>query len=380
MSHANKLIFMTKYFFCALAGKPVCGPRSAFLNIFDRCNMDCIFCPVYKHDSKCRNQTDVAMNFSTFKNIIAQLKQMGTADIGLNGSGEPFLHPDIWQMVRYLHKEGLNCGITTNGALLDKSYIRKLVRYNVANLSVSIHAGTAPTYAAVRKGKSRNLFNDVKKNFEFLKLYKEEKGTVTPRVAVLNVICNKNFFEIPQMIRLASQLGAGYVGFKPLIRWNLPKYLPDFDSLELSKTQKITLIRNARDYEALAKVDGQKTNMELFVKQLNGILPQHCHAGFLATHIKTDGSVFPCWNATYPLGDIRNEPFKRIWSSNAYREFRRKAGCVAHLASENMDCRKCAFAAVDGSYYKRWPNAFLDYSIFCYKGNNDPYKQRFRKL
>jgi len=254
----TKSSLLTKYVACILARKAFCGPYVASLNTYDKCNTGCVFCPVYKHTKEASIDNDGIMKFQTFKRIIHDLKEMGTNVVMFSGSGEPFLHPDAWRMIRHVQKEGLTCYISTNGTLLGKAEMRMLVRLGVLHLSVSMHAGTEETYVSVHKERNKKMFRLVKRNLEFLEDYKTSKGINTPELSILNVIYNKNCYEIPDMIRLAARFN-GHPLFKPLIRWNLPKYLPDFDRLELSETQKKRIIKESGSYQTNTRFNSSFT-------------------------------------------------------------------------------------------------------------------------
>jgi len=78
------------------------------------CNSDCICCS----GPRSTRERGI-MPVDLFRAITDQAAAAGTRRIHLYLHGEPFLHPAIIEMIRYIKSSGLALHITTNGMLLD---------------------------------------------------------------------------------------------------------------------------------------------------------------------------------------------------------------------------------------------------------------------
>lgn len=74
--------------------------------IIRRCPNNCLHCSSYSTD-KCTEIIPVEL----FKKVVKGAKRLGAQTISFSG-GEPFLHPDIVEMIDFVHSLGLNSYLT----------------------------------------------------------------------------------------------------------------------------------------------------------------------------------------------------------------------------------------------------------------------------
>ena len=53
--------------------------------------------------------------------------------------------------------------------------------------------------------------------------------------------------------------------------------------------------------------------------------PRRCNAGEYSICIEPNGDVLPCQSYYVPAGNILRDPWERIWQSELFRGFRRRA-------------------------------------------------------
>lgn len=81
----------------------------------NRCNARCYFCP------RDRVENYGNMSLETFQAIVQQVKAMGEDfAIGACGHGDPLLHPQLLDLLRYGTEQGIRMYLTTNGLHLDR--------------------------------------------------------------------------------------------------------------------------------------------------------------------------------------------------------------------------------------------------------------------
>src|SRR5437899_5959567 len=75
-----------------------------------RCNLACTYCNEYDDYSK-------GVPLDEMKRRIDHLARLGTSIISFSG-GEPLLHEDLDDLIRYIRRKGAIAGMITNGFLL----------------------------------------------------------------------------------------------------------------------------------------------------------------------------------------------------------------------------------------------------------------------
>ncbi len=108
----------------------------------------------YACDSKCvhcvsagKKAVPDEINTEDAKKIVDQVSDFGASFFGITG-GQPFLRKDLFEVLDYATKQGLNTSIITDGRLLDEEAFKKIVK-NQTKISVSID-GAEKTNDAIR--------------------------------------------------------------------------------------------------------------------------------------------------------------------------------------------------------------------------------------
>ncbi|GAG80537.1 unnamed protein product, partial [marine sediment metagenome] len=123
----------------------------------------------------------------------------GWVFIYVSGGGEPFIHPDIMEILKFTKSKGLVCYVNTNFTLLNKKRIDELIKIGVEHLTVSTWAGTAHTYDITHPNKNEETFRQIVENLRYLNRSKRE----TPYIKLYNVLFTMNYQEVEEMIELA---------------------------------------------------------------------------------------------------------------------------------------------------------------------------------
>jgi organic radical activating enzyme len=89
-------------------------PVMAHISIINACNLTCSFCCFANRDLSERMPTEKV------KQALDSFKKIGIAGIEFTGGGEPTLHPDFPELVKYAYDLGFSLGICTNGKILGK--------------------------------------------------------------------------------------------------------------------------------------------------------------------------------------------------------------------------------------------------------------------
>ncbi len=313
------------------------GPASAQIDLTNNCNNDCIGCwcnsPLLGEK---KISPDIKSQTIPYKRVIAlidELYRMGTRHIYYAGGGEPFMHPQIMEIIRHTKKRGLECYINTNFTLIDEKRARKLAAEEVDSLTVSIWAGTPGMYALTHPNKNEGTFLKIKNTLQYLNGIKKKR----PFIKIYNVIFNKNYHELKAMVDFALDTRSEAVEFTVID--TIPGKT---DSLLLNDREKDALIESCsgikKQYENNGLSDKMKLlSFEQFIRRISnsgsgsaeydsdiiGKIP--CYAGWAFVRILADGNVNSCLKShRFPVGNILKEDFKTIWNNNLQRLFRDK--------------------------------------------------------
>lgn len=91
------------------------------LNLTNKCNLNCPFC-------SCANvKRDEEMDFDKFETMVKKMSTLGTESVTITGGGEPLMYLHFDEAIELLDSYGIKIGLVTNGTLMDKQNLSKLV-------------------------------------------------------------------------------------------------------------------------------------------------------------------------------------------------------------------------------------------------------------
>lgn len=132
------------------------------IEIIELCNFKCYFCKA-KDLAK-----PTYMPLDLFKRIILEAKAMGITEVDLiPAKGEPFLHPDIYEMLDFVNHHMEYSIIFTNASAINVPKLASL-RLNKVNLNVSYYGATPEKFNEMT-GATETLFNIVHDKIDSMK-------------------------------------------------------------------------------------------------------------------------------------------------------------------------------------------------------------------
>jgi MoaA/NifB/PqqE/SkfB family radical SAM enzyme len=308
------------------------------------CNAACIYCPrtVFKTLWEDRH-----LPLETFKKLKPAFAD--TRHIHLQGWGEPFLHPQFFEMVAMAKAEAFRVGTTTNASLLNEETVRKVVESGIDVLAFSL-AGTGESNDIIRKGTS---LKKVLKAIETLSREKQKRGTSGPEIHVAYMLFRSGMGELESLPALLEGLGVSQVvvstlDFVPTEELRKEAVIPATQE-EFEEFQSIL----ARLVEA-----GREKGLAVHYHLVSpGNRREVCTENIRkALVVSSDGGVTPCVYTNlrvsgpyYDLqgertsyerlvfGNIGENKLKDIWKGTSYSAFRRSF-LEGNLAPT---CQKC---------------------------------------
>jgi MoaA/NifB/PqqE/SkfB family radical SAM enzyme len=105
-------------------------PMQCSIYLTDRCNLDCSYCTEYDNSRSHPKLEDLKL-------WIKKIRDLGTMRIALVG-GEPLMHPNVVEIVRYCRELGFATSVTTNGFLLTRKLLKELEDAGLQVMQISV--------------------------------------------------------------------------------------------------------------------------------------------------------------------------------------------------------------------------------------------------
>lgn len=251
-------------------------------------------------------------------------------------------------------KQGIKGSVVTNGTLLEKRDVEKIVKmeWDLVRLSLD---GLKETHEYLRgvRGSFDKTVKSIKEFYEAKKRFKLN----SPTVEVNFVLTNKNYKELAELIKKLSY-GINFVYILPLI-----ELTEESKHLKISMREASEVDRFLKEAEEIGKECGVRSNIEEIIKrdlflysnkmekiilEDNKKLPP-CFLPWYTMNINSNGSVTPC--AQWPKSEgvkINGKSLREIWFED-FEGMRRKilsnllqwcSRCCVPLVDENKEIRK----------------------------------------
>ncbi|MBW1972484.1 MAG: hypothetical protein DRG20_00015 [Deltaproteobacteria bacterium] len=257
-------------------------PNCVILEITNRCNLKCIMCHFHSEQVK-RKRAQGFMEKTLWQKI---LDEIGTWEKEVNvetfGVGEPLLHPDLIEIIKYGKKKpNIKIGFLTNGMLLTPSMSKKLLDAEIDWIGISIDGIDPKLFAHYRKG-----------------------GTLTQVETNLN-----------ELLKIKK----GMKNSKPLIKLNMV-VLPGMENMVdpfinrwIDRVEEV-MIAHYRPIPTRKFLD----------KPLNRT---PCYLLYEMMVITWDGDMVLCCEDIFAdeiIGNVKKKSLRSLWESKRFEEYRKK--------------------------------------------------------
>jgi len=297
----NLFKLFSSYYFSQYTGKVKHwgNPFTISIEPTTSCNLRCPECP-----SGLRKFTrnTGSLSLEMYRQVIDQLHP-DLFYLILYFQGEPYLNPLFFQMVGEVRKKKIYTATSTNAHFLTDSLARKTVESGLDRIIISLDGLDQETYEKYRSGGSIKKVIEGTRN---LVKWKRELRSKTPYIILQFIIFSTNEHQIPELRKLAKDLGVDKLELKSAQVYNYEEGNPLIPVNE-------SLSRYKKKMEGMYVIDNPMYN--------------HCLRMWRGCVITWDGLVVPCCfdkDANHRLGDLKKQSFKEIWRGETYYAFRKK--------------------------------------------------------
>lgn len=159
-------------------------PPMIIFDVLNVCNLHCSHCP-QKEVVNSKGYRPIFLDLALFKKAIDEIAPHAVELVRFTGDGEPLLHKNIFEMIKYAkeHVKG-KVNLTTNGLVLNGQISEKLLSLPVDYIDISIDAYTEETYNKIRQGGD---YNKLMRNIQsLLKMRGEMRSPAKIMVNMIN--------------------------------------------------------------------------------------------------------------------------------------------------------------------------------------------------
>lgn len=303
----------------------------------DRCTLACNMCvdhsPNRPKNRPYLHEPCEDMTFNKFKSIVDRFKLAVFLD--LIGVGEPFLNKDIFKMIDYGAKvRKMHVGTVSNGTVLNDK-IDQIINSPLHAISISLNGYNAQEYYKM-SGASKQAFNTVLMNISEL-VEKRNNDRRNLEIKMSCICTKKNYKYIPNMVKLADELGVDVLDFHNLIHSEIPGFTKD-QCLHESDEDVI---------EVISSVDAPKSGLIVNMPKLLQLTPHRlCNWYFEDIRVDSNGNVGSCGKVIAANKLYGNYLDTDVWNNNHFRSMRQM------FLDESIPLLDCCKTCTCNSKYK----------------------------
>lgn len=266
------------------------------------------------------------MSLTQIRRLVDKLSELQVFQIAIGG-GEPFLRPDLPEIVNIIRRRGILPNITTNGTLLTGTTLEEIAD-KIGCLKISFETGN------------------------FSKKIEPANSAGVP-FGINLILTQENIARIEDILSLCSRLGAKNV---TLLR---PK--PSSRNLEWWRTHRPQTVKYLRLAERLDKLKNKFKDIQITVDCALSFLMKDvprsaleyrgvygCSAGERFVFIAPNGDVYPCSqfvDTDYLIGNALKGDFANLWNESPvltkFRKFRENDAFSETFCAKCRNVRNC---------------------------------------
>lgn len=295
---------------------PLAHPWAMYLELTNRCNFKCKFCPESIEDYAEKVGGITVLDFPKFRKICSDILEIGRLKVlRFYMLGEPFLHKELPEMVAYAKEQNVSdrIEVTSNGSAITPSNAERIINSNLDYLRISIYGMNPEGHKAITQSPVTPQL--IRKNVATLWQLRKEMGRQTPFIYVKMI--KPTEAEEERLFLEAYTDICDEIRIEPPMNWDNPDEADFIDNVYGDEINKDELF--------------------LYKKQV-------CAFPFYTTVVHSSGDVSVCgvdWEKKTVVGNIFKQSLKEIWNGDELHAFQRMH--IERRRHENAACKNCTY-------------------------------------
>lgn len=307
---SQKLIFHPQRLGSWFRGEDI-YPLYVEITPYGGCNHRCIFCGLDYLGYK-----PLSMDSRVLKKFIRDIAARGVKSIMFAGEGEPLLNRDLPDLVVYAKEKKLDIAITTNGVLLTKPVLKKILPH-LSWLRISLNAATKKSYSLIHRTNPKDFDKVIANIRQAVQMKKKYHYPCT--IGAQMLLLNENYQQARLLAKILKNIGVDYLIIKPYSQHPL-----SLNRLKLGLNYKRLLSLQ----DELAKY--QTKNFKLIFRKhtMLKIMRQRPYKKCLGlsfwAYLSSKGDLYACssflGDRRFLYGNIYKQPFDKIWKGKKRKQ------------------------------------------------------------
>lgn len=282
-----------------ISGKTV-GPLVAEVAPSYGCNHRCIHCGFQQYQEYSGGPHYLSLR--AFRNFADDFSTLGGVEIWFAGNGEPFLNPDLPEMIQYGASKGLSMAFSSNAVLVNQKIIEDITPH-LTWAKFSVNGATPDDYSRVHQC-STNSFQKMKANLKRFTSYRE-RVPEGPQLIIQFLVMAENWDNIKNMVDVHHEVGTDQLIFRNIITKD-PAPVPPIPDHVRKELKEVELFEDvAVDWNSFDKRPSSPW--------------EKCYGINFRINLTDRGELYTCCrNLVLPsiYGNITNDRFIDIWNSS----------------------------------------------------------------
>ncbi|MBC7545255.1 MAG: radical SAM protein [Candidatus Sericytochromatia bacterium] len=316
-------------------GLSVGKPTYVYAALVQRCHLKCAHCNFWNMPYDRHREMTTEQWFRVTDELVDWLGQ--GARIQFTG-GEPFLRPDVMQILRHAVEAGALAGVISNGTLLDERKCRELAEMGLFNINFSLDGFSPATHDRIRG--VDGAFDKTCQTIRRINQFRVAARSDT-KLILKCVMMGINAAEWVNLAQYAQDEGVTGVLFQPLQQnfgepgrndWHInnPLWFSDeqLPAVDEALQQLIAMVQNG--YPIMNSVEHLESIRHYVRNPIREMKTgETCEVGITNFNIYDDGGVSLCYKMDI-IGNVKYNSPEAVWLSHEARERR----------SEILACRE----------------------------------------
>ena len=317
------------------------GPwRITFDTNPDDCNLHCIMCEDHSpYSTTQRDRIDAGlpkrrMDIDLIRQVLAESRGTPLKEIIPSTMGEPLLYRHFDEIIDLCAEYGVMLNLTTNGTFPQRgaeAWAKRIVPV-ASDVKVSWNGSTKATQEGVMLGSNWETVLDNIRTFIRVRDEHAETGGNRCRVTFQLTFMEVNFSELPDVVKLAAELGVDRVkGHHLWAHFSQIENLSMRRSAEAIEKWNATVDAAYKAAERHLLPNGRRVLLENIFRldeTNSGEIAPEAKCPFLGEEawVASDGRFNPCCapdalrRTLGDFGNMKNTSLYDIWESNAYKK------------------------------------------------------------